>query len=591
MALGKSLFLALGIPLSICCVEGGYENTWLQKQPKIQEIYQIYENCLDHLKLLKVRKFTHKASVDLEHPDRNDLEKQIEGYIEWEVIREDGDGDYQTFVRSCLCRSLQNQSEFSEESSQFSLEKHSDSLKLFKAIEEDLQRLYHAQCLVYERKIDHLSERKKNEIDKLNLIQKILGETQAILKDLRDDLLWDMEILVQAKDATEIKYVDLYQTHSLQEAWALFEMAQIYYHRGEIRKSLETTKTYLSRTQKPIEVYPALILKAKAEKELMDFEAAYYTASKAVEIDPHQAEAYLLRSAALFGMGFYERAYSDFRNIRKTYITPAPTEAYLIEFSDGFIEGAQTVKPNEASLIFSPHGMRVFLWATIEDALPLSEYLAGNLVQFFERMRKENRNALNELLPSELVEVAKKWENITPFERGQNVGYALTKYGLEVLAPFAMNRKESFLTYYHEIEKGELLSLFHTLTASPLQKAALLNEVRKWHTAHINFFSNVKLDWENQGKYLFGHRLFDLPNQKTRMTHPNPQGLIHQYGGNGQFLRDNLGESLYCERIFSHDVIGECCDEKSHRQRNTHGALIIYGKDGAHIVPIPEKDD
>ncbi|WP_426744840.1 polymorphic toxin type 50 domain-containing protein [Myxococcus faecalis] len=90
--------------------------------------------------------------------------------------------------------------------------------------------------------------------------------------------------------------------------------------------------------------------------------------------------------------------------------------------------------------------------------------------------------------------------------------------------------------------------------------------------------ARVLLEEAKQGKHIVGHQNY-IPG-RSPFTHPNPQGLLDRFSGQGQPVGNVArGQPGFRERVDFGEVIGQV-----NGQPTTRG-IIHYSSQGAHIVP------
>ncbi|MBZ4396328.1 polymorphic toxin type 50 domain-containing protein [Myxococcus sp. AS-1-15] len=90
--------------------------------------------------------------------------------------------------------------------------------------------------------------------------------------------------------------------------------------------------------------------------------------------------------------------------------------------------------------------------------------------------------------------------------------------------------------------------------------------------------ARVLLEEAKQGKHIVGHQNY-IPG-RSPFTHPNPQGLLDRFSGQGQPVGSVArGQPGFRERVDFGEVIGQV-----NGQPTTRG-IIHYSSQGAHIVP------
>ncbi|MFI5334703.1 MAG: polymorphic toxin type 50 domain-containing protein, partial [Chlamydiales bacterium] len=93
---------------------------------------------------------------------------------------------------------------------------------------------------------------------------------------------------------------------------------------------------------------------------------------------------------------------------------------------------------------------------------------------------------------------------------------------------------------------------------------------------------------DKQGKHIVGHKNYKA--DKSQLTHADPQKLVNKYAGSGQRINNEIpGSPGYRERVDFAEVIGLYKDETTKITRETTMGMLVYAKDGVHIVPLRPK--
>ena len=87
-----------------------------------------------------------------------------------------------------------------------------------------------------------------------------------------------------------------------------------------------------------------------------------------------------------------------------------------------------------------------------------------------------------------------------------------------------------------------------------------------------------------QGKHQKDHPNY-MPG-KSVLTHPDPQGLLDEFGGTGTPVTGVKGQAGYKERVDFGQVIGDYVDPTTGVATQTTKGIITYDSNGmAHIIP------
>jgi filamentous hemagglutinin len=97
--------------------------------------------------------------------------------------------------------------------------------------------------------------------------------------------------------------------------------------------------------------------------------------------------------------------------------------------------------------------------------------------------------------------------------------------------------------------------------------------------------SNLKIQWDKQGKHIEGHKNY-LSDNRSILVHQEPQKLVNNYAGRGfKDAGEHAGLPGYKEVVNFEEFIGYAVDSISGEKIATTWGKIHYAKDGVHIVP------
>ncbi len=156
---------------------------------------------------------------------------------------------------------------------------------------------------------------------------------------------------------------------------------------------------------------------------------------KAIEINPTNPVPYLERGIAHFGLGQYDRSLEDYKQF--TAQTPKTHSLSVSEFSYGIAKGLPK------GVYESGKGMLVFVAEFVQNPIQTSVQLFDSGTQLVNLARNDQWGVIAEALSPEMHKLVKEWDTLPPKEKGELMGYALGKYGIDFLAPGAVAKLAS----------------------------------------------------------------------------------------------------------------------------------------------------
>lgn len=332
--------------------------------------------------------------------------------------------------------------------------------------------------------------------------------------------------------------------------------------------------------------------KGAAEVETHQFDEAISTLSQAIKLNPKNTDAYFERAIAHFERGEFDLSLQDYFAKGKEVVLTQEREIHeIIDFTNGLVKGA--VKGiNMASTEFLPslcnslYGVGNLLWLTVAHPIETPKMLGRAAIDICQYLNCCDPKELAEILVPEMHALVVNWNKLYPDQRGQQLGYVVGKYGLDILLPVASLKGIKYVKAYNDLRKVEKYCFLNTL-AAPKSKEALKQASVNWNKQRQKWFADVKLVQDQQNKHIRGKHNFD--SKKSEWTHSNPEGLLKKYAGTGQRVQGIPGDPGYRERVDFGEVIGYYINDEKREKKLTTIGTIHYSKQGAHIVPAQPK--
>ena len=155
--------------------------------------------------------------------------------------------------------------------------------------------------------------------------------------------------------------------------------------------------------------------------------------TRAIELNPSDPTTYLKRSTSYFNMGQYDQAFEDFETyIKQTPQGPNAGSLSIAEFSVGFAKGIPK------GIYESGEGILLFLTDFISYPIHTSTQIFEALTTLADLARSDEWGLIGEILAPEIYQLVTDWDTTPADEKGELAGYALGKYGTDLLAPGAV---------------------------------------------------------------------------------------------------------------------------------------------------------
>ncbi|MDN3505881.1 MAG: hypothetical protein P0S96_01475 [Simkaniaceae bacterium] len=299
------------------------------------------------------------------------------------------------------------------------------------------------------------------------------------------------------------------------------------YSSTEIDTNFSTSYTPLLPSQVSLPETTHTLLGEKA------YECGYFTQAveeygKALELNPSTSHLYLDRSAAYFSLGEYDYALEDF----KEYINQAPpTQAFsLSDFSKGFAKGLPK------GIYDSGEGLLFFLSDCVIHPIQTCEQMWDALTLLSDLAKTNEWGTIGEALAPEIHELVTQWDTIPSDQRGELAGYALGKYGADLIIPAAtakiaskgLKGAKELSTVSRSIKSAEKTLLLET--SASLESGAKIAEIAKLERRLSDWLGKGSRCIKNEaGDLVFlsqdGLRCVRFDFHRTK-PHHNPHGHV-----------------------------------------------------------------
>jgi len=358
---------------------------------------------------------------------------------------------------------------------------------------------------------------------------------------------------------------------------------------GNIEESLSDILSYidLAKKNQKENLLTSEVFQKQGESflEVGLYHQAIEALSSAISKDPNNFEAYFHRSAAYFEIGDFESSLSDYIYSKNSdYFVPyklAPNE-FIDAFSEAAIHNAC-----DAAIDFLPslcntaYGLGECLWVFGEHPTDSIRNLASTGYEIAEHVVDYLKNVDGEQLQeyaNELVELYENFSDLTDREKGELIGSAVGKYGVDIFAGAATVKGVSA---YKKLKEANRICTLESMATSASSKKEIVSKGLQQYSERCKFFENSKIHWGRQNKHIPGKHNYQ--EGKSIFEHQNPDDLIKKYAGTGTLKRGEIGKPGYQEVIDFKEHIGVWKNKVD--SRPTTKGTIHYSKNGAHIVP------
>jgi tetratricopeptide (TPR) repeat protein len=368
-----------------------------------------------------------------------------------------------------------------------------------------------------------------------------------------------------------------------------FERGMTSFYQGDYLDALDDIKTFIQTTPSDDKTINAEVYfkEGSIYAELGLYEKAVEALNQAIHKDPQHKEAYLERAACYFEMGQFDSCIEDYlkSGIKQSndQVLSENNYQFSLGLTQGILKGgAHAGLDYIPSLLSSTYGIGQGLWAFSQSPLQASlEFIQSvkGLIVFIQETTA--LDLLKELAP-ELKIVIEQWDTLDEQTKGYQIGTVIGKYGIEIFAGSSLSKG---IAYYKQLKRANNLLLYESMALNKEVKEIIKIEALKRADARKSILksSNLKIQWDKQGKHIEGHRNF-MPT-KSILEHKDPQRLVNKYAGSGISVRGTPGVPGYQEIVNFEEFIGYAVSEDGAKKVSTTWGTIHYAKDGVHIVP------
>lgn len=194
---------------------------------------------------------------------------------------------------------------------------------------------------------------------------------------------------------------------------------------------------------------------------------------------------------------------------------------------------------------------------------------------------------LSSIVP-ELRELIEKKNEISTYKEAEIIGYVIGKYGIDIYAGAGIAKG---IKTFRELKRANHMLSFELASLNKENRAMIAFESAKHaeNRKQVLQSSNLQIEWAKQERHVRGCKNFNP--KKSELTCPHIQALVNKFAGKGQKVVGEIpGSPGYKERIDFCEVIGIYKDEDRKIVRETTMGMIIYSKEGTHVVPARPKD-
>lgn len=369
-----------------------------------------------------------------------------------------------------------------------------------------------------------------------------------------------------------------------------YERGMIYMHQGDALASLGDIQKlidYAEREDPDLLSSDLYHQEGVSYAELGLYDKAVEALSKAIQLDPHNYETYFERAAAYFEVGDFDAALSDYLDSgmkpNRSHILDNVT--YSLGMARGTARGGLIATVEFLPFVLhSFYGLGHALWTFAQDPVEVSCDLVNSAQRCIEFIRSNPKEILKECVP-ELKELVSNWRHLNEFEKGDQTGFLIGKYGVGIFGTMGATKG---VKAFKDLKRANNLLTLEALSISKENKAILKAEALKRNAIRKQVLqsSNLKIQWDKQGKHIVGHSNYQ--QYKSILEHPDPQRLVNKFAGKGFRQTEQLpGSAGYVEKVNFEEFIGYCVEERGGQRYPTTWGKIHYAKDGVHIVPAP----
>jgi tetratricopeptide (TPR) repeat protein len=266
------------------------------------------------------------------------------------------------------------------------------------------------------------------------------------------------------------------------------------------------------------------------------YEEAVSDFSKAIQSRSLDPLTFLERSVAYFNLGEYELSLEDFQR----FTTPTDQIHHTVfELCQGFTETLPKgiYESGKTGLLFTIGSVREPYQTLIQ--------IKDSFCYLFQLAKQDEWGLVGEALVPEIFKLIKEWDELSPHERGERLGYVFGKYGGDITTPGAVAKVANKSTKVareltmisKNLHKAEGLLLVET--AAGVGNTAKIAEVIEAGTQTACFAEELGFTAKEMGQLKQAGKLeatvarnyehLSLPMKESVALYKEAQGFLKQY--------------------------------------------------------------
>ena len=241
----------------------------------------------------------------------------------------------------------------------------------------------------------------------------------------------------------------------------------------------------------------------------------YLTA--AIQKDPYNIEAYQERIHAHFEMGNLGLAIEDYNKLKQLgvekktfyvdqfgyvvngggdqgdYVVNSRPKG-MVDYSVGFYVGVAkgggvAVVEFIPSILSSCKGILHGLWSLACSPVEVSKDLIYTSYELVEFIKENTPRECLELVVPELRELCINWDSLSDYDRGNETGYIIGKYGVDILAPGTALKG---VKKYRQLKRLNSMFTVECCVASEAKKVKIIEASSKHAAVRTTVFESIK---------------------------------------------------------------------------------------------------
>lgn len=368
-----------------------------------------------------------------------------------------------------------------------------------------------------------------------------------------------------------------------------YERGKIYFDRGQYTKCLNDIEKLTIKDMPKNSIDELFALQGQLALETGLYENAILALTEAINKNPKKKEVYFSRACAYFETGNLDLALNDYLHSDtskllpkvKSHTTSAFSHALLNGLKRGGVEAAIDFVP---SLLETTYGLGCCLWIFTQHPVNSTTHFINSCqnlaecgLEYFKSLDQEKL----EEYAIELKNLYERFEQLDNSAKGDQIGYIIGKYGVDLFATAGAAKAISALK---QLKDANRICTLEAMAISQSNKEIIAAKAFEHASQREKYFKNVKIAHDKQNKHILGKHNFD--KDKSVFEHKDPQGLLDKFAGTGRPMNKELpGSPSYKENIDFGEHIGIWKSGNNNIALPTTKGTIHYAKDGAHIVP------